>query len=101
MIKTFPPQLMKVYKIKSWIRMFISAPQKKTTTDVLWSYTLQYVTCIIRIRVPYQKLYNVQDSFVYKLKSIIYNPFRMYSVVVMGLLCPTSQTLYCYDPNLQ
>lgn len=45
------------------------------------------ILIILGIRVPHQKFYNVQDSFVKKLKSIMYNPFRIYSFIVMGSLC--------------
>jgi len=45
------------------------------------------VLIFLGIRVPYQKLYDVQDQFVTKFKSIICSPFRIYSVGVIGCLC--------------
>lgn len=73
---------------KSWIRMFRSAPPVEDNSRHSVGATMfNSLLIFLGIRVPYQKLYDVQDCFATKFKSIIYSPFRIYSVVVLGSLC--------------
>ena len=74
---------------KSWISMLRSAtPSLENNFRHSVGATLfNTILIILGIRVPYQKLYDVKDRLVTKLKHIIYNPFRLYSVLVLGSLC--------------
>lgn len=72
---------------KSLIRMFRSAPPIDNSRRSVGATFFNTLLIFLGLRVPYQKLYDVQDRFVTKFKSIIYSPFRIYSVVVLGSLC--------------
>lgn len=73
---------------KSWIRMFRSAPPVQDDSRHSVGATIFNTLLIfLGVRVPHQKLYDVQDIFATKLKSIIFSPFRIYSVGVLGGLC--------------
>ena len=76
------------FRKKSWIHMFRSAPPVQGDSRHSVGATIFNTLLIfLGVRVPYQKLYNVQDRFVTKLKRIICSPFRIYSVGVLGCLC--------------
>ena len=62
-------------------------PLEDNSTRSVGATIFNTLLIFLGIRVPYQKLYNVQDSFAIKVKSIIYSPFRIYSAVVLGSLC--------------
>lgn len=73
---------------KSWVRMFRSAPAVNDNSRHSVGATMFNALLIfLGIRVPHQKLYDVQDHFVTKFKRIVSSPFRIYSAGVLGCLC--------------
>ena len=73
---------------KSYMRTFRSAPPvNKSSRHSVGATMFNALLIFLGIRVPHQKIYDVQDRFVTKCKSIISSPFRIYSVAVFGCLC--------------
>jgi uncharacterized membrane protein len=73
---------------KSWIRVFRSAPPVGDDSRHSVGATIfNALLILLGIRVPHQKLYDVQDRFVTKLKSMLRSPCRIYSGIILGSLC--------------
>jgi hypothetical protein len=73
---------------KSWIHAFrgvsrVENNQRHSSGATIFNSML----ILLGIRVPHQNFYDVQDSVIKKVENILYSPFRIYSLIVLGSLC--------------